>query len=152
MTSDRDCHRLMATQMFNHTWELLEGYQGSPADDRALLAAAYASYAHWRRVGTPENFSVSEWQVARVWAVVGDASRAADHGAEALRLAEEPDLGPFYVGYGHEALARAAAVGKDEATRDLHLGAARAAMEVIGDEETAALLRADLDGISTAAR
>ena len=36
----------------------------------------------------------------------GHADAAARFGTRALRLAEEHDLGPFYTGYAHEALAR----------------------------------------------
>lgn len=139
----------MARAMFNHTWDLLDAGERSPAADRELLASAYASYAHWRRVGDAKNHSISDWQVSRVWAVVGDAVRAAEHGAAALRLAEEHDLGPFYVGYGHEALARAAAVAGDVATRDRHLEAAATLSQEIADSDNAAALRADLDEMRT---
>lgn len=150
--TNHDCHRSMAIEMFNHAWDLLDNPDRSDDQDRELLAAAYASWAHWRRVGTPKNFSVSDWQVSRVWAVAGDASRAAEHGAEALRLAEEHDLGPFYIGYGHEALARAAGVAGEVATRDEHLAAAEALLDLIDDDDSADLLRTDLDDIrSTAA-
>lgn len=148
--ANHDCHRKMAAEMFNHTWELLDTADRSEQQVRELLASAYASWAHWRRVGTPKNFSVSDWQVSRVWAVLGDPARAAEHGAEALRLAEEHDLGPFYTGYGHEALARAASLAGDVAVCESHLTTAETLLGQIDDPESAALIRSDLDDIRAA--
>ena len=36
-----------------------------------MLTAAFASRYHWREIGEPKNFSVSDWQVSRVAAVLG---------------------------------------------------------------------------------
>ncbi len=135
----------MAATLFNRTWELLDAADRSAEDEREMVSAAYGSRYHWRQVGEPKNFSVSDWQIARVLAVVGDAGRAAEHAAESLRLAEEYDFGPFYAGYAHEALARAAAVAGDLATRDEHLAAARAHLAEINDADSAAILEADLE-------
>ncbi len=146
-----DCHRIMAAEMFNATWELLDAGDRSPEADRTLLATAYASWAHWRRVGMPKNFSVSDWQMSRVWSVIGDAARTGEHGAEALRIAEDDGLGPFYVGYGHEALARAAALAGDRAAVDRHLAAAEALLSQVDEAESADVLRADLEAIRSMA-
>ncbi|HSF84540.1 MAG TPA: hypothetical protein VLG28_02620 [Acidimicrobiia bacterium] len=145
--SEHDCHRTMAAEMFNRTWDLLDAGERTPEADRRLLAAAYASYAHWREVGTPKNHSVSDWQVSRVWAALGDAGHAAEYGAEALRIAEEHDLGAFYVAYGHEALARAATLRGDAAERDRRLAAAEAMLDDIDEAESAELIRNDLEAI-----
>ena len=145
--STHDCERTMAAAMFNRTWELLDAPDRTAEDDRALLASAYASWVHWRNVGEAKNHSVSDWQVSRVWAVLGDGARAADHGREALRIAEEHGLGPFYVAYGYEALARAAAIVGDVPVRDQHLAAAEALLEDIADGESAELVRIDLEDI-----
>ncbi len=148
-TSDNDCHRKMAAALFNRTWELLDAADRSAEDQLEMLSAAYGSRYHWRQIGEPKNFSVSDWQVARVLAVAGEAGRAAEHAAESLRLAQEHDLGPFYAGYAHEALARAAAVAGDVAARDEHLAAARAHLAEIDDEDSAAMLQADLDELGS---
>lgn len=149
-TDSHNCHRTMAAELFNRTWELLDMGDRTPADDREMLGAAYASRYHWRMVGDARNQSVSDWQMSRVWAVLGDASRAADHGRLALQIAEVDDVGPFYVGYGHEALARAAQLDGDQVTRDRHLAAARDLLAEVGDTDEAALLRKDLDDIAEA--
>ncbi len=137
----------MAVSMFNHTWDLLDAGVRTPEADRELLASAYASYAHWRRIGEPKNHSVSDWQVSRVWAVLGDSARAEEHGAEALRIAQEHGLDPFYVAYGHEALARASVLGGDAPGRDAHLSAAEALLADIADDDSADLVRSDLEEI-----
>jgi hypothetical protein len=139
-------HRWMAASLFNRAWDLLESGR-TPEEDRELLATALASWLHWRQVGTPVNRAVADWQVARVWAVLGDAAAAEAHGLESLRVAEEAALGPFFVGYACEALARAAGVAGDSTAREAwRERAARAAAEV-ADEGDRALLEADLEAL-----
>ena len=139
-------HRWMAIELFNRTWEVLESDRG-PEEDRELLATALASWLHWRRVGEPRNFAVSDWQVSRVYAVLGDAGRSEEYGRASLRLAEENELGPFHVGYGCEALARAAAVAGDEEQRRSWLERARREAAGVADEEERALLLSDLETV-----
>ena len=98
-------------------------------------------------MGSAVNLAVADWQVARVFAVLGDAARAAEFGRESLRTAETKGLSPFYVGYACEALARAAALAGDAEQRESWLARARrAAAAVTGSEERAAL-EADLDTV-----
>lgn len=123
--SIRDWHRKFAVDLFNHTWDLLEASHRTEDDSLDMLASALGSLHHWRQIGEPKNLSVSDWQVSRVLAVLDHPLAAARFARRALRLAEEHDLGPFYEGYAHEALARAAAVAGDAETRDAHLRAAR---------------------------
>ena len=94
----RRWHRWMAVELFNRTWRLLESERG-PDEDRELLASALASWLHWRRVGEPANFAVSDWQVARVCTVLGDTARAEEYAWSSLRVAQDHHLGAFYVGY-----------------------------------------------------
>lgn len=145
----REWHRRFAVDLFNHTWDLLEREERSEDENLEMLAAALASLHHWRQVGEPKNLSVSDWQVARVLAVLDHPEAAMRFGARSLRLAEEHELGPFYAGYGHEALARAAAVAGDAAGRDRHLAEARALAELVESEREADLLRKDLRELSS---
>jgi hypothetical protein len=139
-------HRWMAAHFFNRAWELLE-LERTPGQDRELLAAALASWLHWQRVGSPVNLAVAEWQVSRVHAVLGDAGRAEVHARAGLGIAQASALGPFYLGYAFESLARAAALAGDQEQRGRWLGLARAAAEQVPDQEERALLLADLETI-----
>ena len=106
-TLDPDDERRLAATLFNHTWTLLEKGDRSVADDDEMIHSAHASRAHWGVVGTPMNFARGEWQVSRVYSVLGRSEPALYHANRCLTLTVENDLGPFDVGCGHEALARA---------------------------------------------
>lgn len=136
----------MAADFFNRAWELLEG-ERTPGQDQELLATALASWLHWQRVGLPVNHAVAEWQVSRVYAVLGDADRAEAHARVGLEIAEGAALGPFYAGYAFESLARAAAVAGDGERRGRWLDQARAAAEQIVDADERAALLGDLETI-----
>ncbi len=145
-----DCHRRMAAELFNRTWELLELEERTAEQDREMLSAAYGSRFHWRIVGGPTQFSVSDWQVSRVWSLLGDAVLAKEHGKLALEIAEANGLGPFYRGYAHEALARAAALAGDDEALSHHLAEAEELSLDIRKPNEAELLRDDLDTLKSA--
>lgn len=139
----------MAAELFNRTWEYLEIADRSAAQDREMLSAAYGSRYHWRIVGGPKNSSVSDWQVSRVWSVLGDGVRAREHGTLALDTARKHGLGPFYEAYAHEALARAAALVGDDDALDHHLAEAEELSFDIRSPDEAELLKGDLEALRT---
>jgi hypothetical protein len=96
-------------------------------------------------VGDAWNRAVSDWQVSRVYAVLGDAAHAAEHGRSGLRIAEEGRLGPFYVGYACEALVRAAAAAGNQDERRSWLARAHREAAAVADDQERALLLADLE-------
>ena len=144
---DRAGHRRVAIALFNHTWTLLERRERTEDEALEMLHAAHASGFHWSRAGTPRNRSIAEWQVSRVYAVLGRPEPARFHGQVALDLATTHHLAPFYVGAAHEALARAAAIAGDKEGRERHLRAARGLARRVRGREDAALLRADLASV-----
>ncbi len=136
--------RAAAVSLFNETWALIDIAERTPDQDREMLASALGSLACWRKVGTPKNFSISDWQVARVYALMGDAESASIHGESSLRHAIEGDLEPFYVGFAHEALARAAIVAADPSRARRHIASATAQAGKVSSAEDRAMLDADL--------
>ena len=86
--------------------------------------------------------------MSRVLALLDHPKAAARFGRRALRIAEENDLGPFYAGYAHEALARAASISGDTATRDAHLDRARALANDVERQGEADVLKKDLDQLT----
>ncbi len=134
--------------MFNKTWELLDRDDRTDEDDREMAAMALASRYHWRQAGEAKNHSISDWQVSRVFSVLGDAPMALSFGKAALEVAMESELAPFYVGFGHEAVARAAALAGDSAIRNDHLAKARAQAEAVEDAEERKMLTDDLETIA----
>jgi DNA-binding transcriptional MerR regulator len=146
-TLDPDDERRLAATLFNHTWTLLERTDRGTAEDDEMVHAAHASRHHWGVVGQPVHWARGEWQVSRVYSVLRRPEPALYHARRCLALAEEHDLGPFDVGCGHEALARAYQVAgsAEDAARHLELG--YAAADKLTDDEERELLRSDLDSV-----
>jgi hypothetical protein len=138
-------HRRLAASLFNRTWELLDQGARSSDEDVEMLTAAFTSRFHWLQVGGPRNFCISDWQVSRVAAVLGHATLAAEYGRRSLQTASREELGPFYVAYAHEALARAARIVGNDKGRQEHLDAAYGLLERIEDSSERDLLAPDLD-------
>ncbi|MBL9083979.1 MAG: hypothetical protein JNK76_19330 [Planctomycetales bacterium] len=143
-------HRYFAASCFNGVWELLDRSHRSADDDLRMLAAAQASLWHWlnRADCTPRNLSVGYWLLARVYAVLGNADEARRYGLLSLEAARnEP---PFYSGYAHEALARAAHVAGVEYLAADHVKEARRYAAEVAEADERAMLEKDLDELTAA--
>ncbi len=143
-------HRALGVELFNETWSYIDNADRTDAEDLEMIGAALASWHHWRQVGEPRNFSISDWQVSRAFALIGNARMAASFGESNLELCTGHDLDAFVTGFAHESLARAAAVAGDPEARDRHLAAGREMAARIKDEDDRAVLVADLDEIAAA--
>jgi len=137
-------HRKVGAALFNRTWELLDRPRRSREEDEEMIHSAHASRYHWGRVGRPVNFSIAEWQLARVYAVLGRAEPARFHARRALEVAQRAHLGRFYVAYAYEALARAEAVARRRGLRARYLKHARTVGEGIRDADDRRMLLEDL--------
>jgi len=144
---DPGVERQQAVDLFNATWELIDASDRSPDDDLRMLHMAHASRHHWAQVGEPVNLARGEWQVSRVYAVLGRAEPARFHAERCLEVCEEHGIGDFDLAYAYEALARAAVAAGDVPERDRRLAQARAAAEAVADPEDRAHLEGDLDTV-----
>ncbi len=138
-------HAYFSVDCFNQTWELLERAQRTPEEEDQMRSLCHASLWHWtqRPDCTPRNLSIGYWQLSRVYALLGQAEDAVRFGEKCLQhsAAEEP----FYLGYAHEALARAARVRGDSQLLKQHLAHARQFASQVGDPEERAMLQKDLE-------
>jgi tetratricopeptide (TPR) repeat protein len=141
--------RLLAAQLFNETWRLLEQQDRSRQDDDRMIHTAHASRYHWGQVpaATPAHLARGEWQISRVYAVLGRPEPALHHARRVLELCQENGIGDFDLAFAYEALARACAVAGDAAQAREHTGQALAAAAGIADDEDRQLLLTDLDTI-----
>jgi DNA-binding transcriptional MerR regulator len=136
--------RQVAVDLFNHVWELLETADRTREQDDRMVHAAHASRFHWERVGTPTNLAIGEWQVSRVYSVLGRAEPALHHAARCLAICEEHDVAVFYRAEAYEALARAHAVaGERTAAAEAEASAWRVA-DTIEDPEERRLFEQDM--------
>jgi hypothetical protein len=141
---DRRQHRKVGADLFNYTWSLLDRKERTRAEDEEMLHAAHASRYHWAHGGTPLNVSIGEWQLSRVYSVLGRAEPAVYHAQRCLEITRRHRFGRFYVAYAYEALARASAVAGKRAARGRYLREARRVGETIRDRDGRRMLVEDL--------
>ena len=134
--------RKVAVDLFNAVWREMERADRSADDDAAMVHMAHASLHHWAQVGTEVNLARGEWQVSRVYAVLGRGEAALWHAQRCLDLCTRNDLGDWDLGYAHEAMARAFAVLGDMVKAEEHLDLARSVE--IAEEDDRELLEKDL--------
>jgi mannose-6-phosphate isomerase-like protein (cupin superfamily) len=140
-------HRHFAVQCFNAVWPLLDLAQRDETQVEEMIHLAHASLWHWRQSPdcTPLNESVGLWQLARVYAVADQAAQARHYASLCERVGAKAELPAFYVGYSHEAAARAeTALGDYEAARE-HLSSAASCAAAVEEDDDRAVLEADLD-------
>lgn len=144
---DRPTHRKIGAHLFNYTWSLLDRgkYTAEEADE--MLHAAHASRYHWGSAGGPLQRSIGEWQISRVYAVLGRPEPATYHARRALEIAVRHRLSSFYVAYGHEALARARQVAGDAQATLRHLRVAQRLGSKVRDADDRRMLLEDLNTI-----
>jgi len=141
--------RLLAAQLFNETWRLMELPERTRQDDDRMIHAAHASRYHWGQVPAvaAAHLARGEWQVSRVYTVLGRAEPALHHAARVLELCQENGIGDWDLAFAYEALARAHAIaGNTGSAREYTDQALAAAADIARDKERDLLL-ADLETI-----
>lgn len=141
---ERETERRLAADLFNQTWRLLEMGTRTPEQDDDMIHCAHASRYHWGRVGQPVNLARGEWQIARVYAVLGRGEPAAFHARRCLQIAQTHQLGAFDVAAAYEALARAELVQGNRAAAERYVVEAKRAGAGISDAEDFQILSGDL--------
>jgi tetratricopeptide (TPR) repeat protein len=138
--------RQLAVDLFNHAWTLMELDGRSAEQDDELIHAAHASRHHWAAVGTPANLARGEWQVSRVYTVLGRVEPALHHARRCLAYCEaNPDaLEDWDLAYAHEALARAHALAGEADEAERHAARARALSARVAGAKDREHLEADL--------
>jgi hypothetical protein len=134
--------RQQAVDLFNGTWELMRREDRSPDDNAAMVHSAHASVHHWSKVGTEVNLARGEWQVSRVYTVLGRGEPALWHARRCLDLCNRGGMTDWDLAFAHEAMARAYAVAGDADRAREHVEAARSVP--IAENEDRELLEADL--------
>lgn len=136
--------RKLAAALFNEVWRLMQLPERTEAQDAAMQHGAHASCYHWMVVGEPVNRARGEWQVSRVYTVLGQPEAAYLHAQKVLDICQREGIGDFDLAFAYEALARASALGGDTQAAQGWAAQAREASAAIADEEDRNLLLADL--------
>lgn len=145
VTTDVD-HRRLGVDLFNYTWTFLEKENRTRDEDDEMLHATHASAYHWLHAegARPENRARGEWQIARVYAVLGRGEPAIHHAQRCLDHCLENGIGDWDLAFAYEALARAHKVAGNDAEFSSNLELARAAGAKIADAEDRELLEKDV--------
>ncbi|MBT3321835.1 MAG: hypothetical protein HN392_06080 [Anaerolineae bacterium] len=113
MLDKKENHRKFAKETFNGTWNLLDKKERTKEEDAQMIRMAHASRYHWGEIGTPLEFARSDWQISRVYAVLGFGVMAHKYAKTSLEHCEKNEIGDFDLAFAYEALARASAVSGD---------------------------------------
>jgi hypothetical protein len=124
-----------ARELFNRVWELMERATRTPEEDDEMIHAAHASRYHWGVVGKAENRARGEWQISRMYTVLGRGEPAVAHAERCLDECQQHGLLDWDLAYAYESLARAhKTVGHTAEARKLRK-LARAAGDQIAEQE-----------------
>jgi hypothetical protein len=128
-------HRQLGVDLFNEVWRLMDTRE----DDERMLHSAHASAYHWSEAPEcePKNRARSEWQVSRVYTVLGRAEPALHHAQRCLEICEAnwDNLEDWDLPFAYEALARAYKVAGNAAETEQYLAKAREAGADLVDPE-----------------
>jgi hypothetical protein len=112
---DPQTQKALAASMFNRVWELLEKADRTSVDDDEMVNAAHASRYLWTAIGTEQNYAIGDWQISRVYSVLGRAEPAVFHARRCLDHSIGVAGQPWLLASAYEGLARAYAVAGDRA-------------------------------------
>lgn len=146
---DKETHRKLAIDLFNYTWDLIEKSDRSEADDEEMINAAHTSRFHWGIAGIPLNFARGEWQISRVYSLVGRAEPALYHAKKSLEHCLSNNFSAFDLGFAYEALARGYAVEGNSQQRDENISLARQAAENVEKDGDKVWLLKNVESVET---
>ena len=123
MALDSETQRQLAVDLFNLTWTYLDKPERTIEENDAMIHMAHASRHHWAQVGVPVNLARGDWQISRVYTMLGRFEPAAYHGQRCLDICQQNQIADFDLAYAYEALARVYAVAQQwgEASKYLEL-------------------------------
>jgi hypothetical protein len=103
----RDDQRKTAVKLFNRVWVLMEKPKRSREEDDEMIHAAHASRYYWGVVGKAEHRARGEWQISRMYTVLGRGEPAVAHAKRCLEICKQHGLADWDIAYAYESLARA---------------------------------------------
>lgn len=124
-------HKSIAMSCFNATWDLIDKKDRTEEENLKMIHTAHASRFHWGEIGTALEWSRGEWQLSRVYALVGMGESALYHAENALNYCLDYDIKDFDLAFAYEAMARAHAILGNVSEKEKHLNSALAAAEAI---------------------
>jgi hypothetical protein len=113
-----------------------------------MIHTAHASAYHWLKAGgTAVNEARSQWQISRVYAVLGMGELALAHASRSLALCRQYAIDGFDLAFGYEAVARAYSVLGNMVKMEENKAAALAACEAVADADDRAYVHKEISAI-----
>lgn len=131
----REEHKKLAISLFNLTWSLLDKKSRTREENDKMIHAAHASRYYWGEIGTPLEFERGEWQISRVYSVLGRSEPALYHAMRCLDICKENNIGDFDIAFAYEAMARAHTIAGNKTKCEKYLRSAEAAGKQIEKKE-----------------
>lgn len=146
----QSAHRYFSAQCFNQAWELIKKLERTPEEQEAMIRLSQASYYHWtqREDYSPNNRSISLWQLAHIYAVLGRLDSARHYAELCLQASLEEGVDAVFVGYAYEALARVEKLAGNKERARGYLASALAQADKTEDDEDRQMLMDDLVHLS----
>jgi DNA-binding transcriptional MerR regulator len=141
---DKQTQKALAASLFNRVWELLEKAERTSADDDEMVNAAHASRYLWTDIGDAQNWAIGDWQVSRVYAVLGRGEPAVHHARRSLDHAGQVDGQPWLLASAYEGLSRAYAVAGDRAAATEWKQKAEERLTMVDDADDREIVERDL--------
>lgn len=140
-------HKTMAITTFNSTWDLMDKQMRTAEENDMMVHTAHASRFHWGQVGGPTEFERGDWQISRVYALLGRGEDALHYAKHCLTTCQENDIGDFDLAFAYEAMARAYAIKENWSQVDRYTELAKNAAEDIEDDGNKEYLLGELDTV-----
>jgi hypothetical protein len=141
----QSAHKHFSIACFNRTWEFMDRDKLTSEDAQEMILLSMTSLWHWtqRPECAPNNLFGGNWQISRVYAILGNAPEAMRYAELALKFGKQ--AGPFHEAYGYEALARAEKVAGNPQRARRHLDSARGLAEKVEEPNQKATLQNDIE-------
>jgi len=144
----KQVHKALAVNCFNAVWDLLDKTDRTPEEDMKMIHTAHCSRYHWGEIGTPLEFQRGEWQISRVYSVLGMGQAALYHARCCNDTCSENGIGDFDLAFSLEALARAHKTLGNTGESEGFRGEALEAAKSIEEKDNRDYFLSELDSIS----
>jgi hypothetical protein len=128
-------HRRLAQTLSDRAWELLDRSNRTATENDELIHTAHAARWHWGQLEPPDHgrLATSEWQISRMYTVLGREEPARWHAERSLANCVEGRIEGLLLGAAYEALARACRLQGDDAAVHRYLRLGRDAAAQVSD-------------------
>ncbi len=143
----QEWHKREAVTNFNETWSLIDKTDRTEEETLSMIHKAHASRYHWAQIGTPLELARGEWQVSRVYSLIGLGESALHHAWASLKYCQDNNYGDFDLAFAYEAIARAYKVLDNDLEKEKYLELARQAAEQIAEDDNQTYFLSELSTI-----